>query len=136
MAEIEWFQSYKALNYHSDIVLRTPSCTSGERIFLAGFRVPIDSFNSIMDTAYPEYGRTIPDCIEDLRRNALRNILAINNVCSLNGLFGLKSYASMNNNQNHNSGQLWVARTVNNCDLVEMPLSVTDSLFMLTLWDL
>ena len=87
MAEIEWFQRYKALNYHSDIVLRTP--------ILAGFKVPVDSFNSIMGIAYPEYGRIIPDCIEDLRRNALRNILAMSNVRSLNGLFGLKSCASI-----------------------------------------
>ena len=36
----------------------------------------------------------------------------------------------MNNDQNHNSGQLWAARTVNNYDLGEMPLFVTDLLFM------
>jgi len=99
-------------------VLRTPTFTSGERILLAGFKVPFDSFNSIRGIAYPEYGRMIPDCIEDLCRNALRNILAINNDRSLNSLFGLKSCVSVNNDQNHNSGQLWAVCTVNNCDLV------------------
>ena len=105
MAEIEWFQRYKHFNYHNERVLRTPSLTSRERILLAGFRIPIDSFNSIMGIVYPEYGRKIPDCIGDLRRNAFRNILAISNVSSLNGFFGLKSIASMNNDENHNSGQ-------------------------------
>ena len=83
-----------------------------------------------MGVAYPEYGRKNPDCIKDLRRNADRNILAINNVSSLNGMFGLNSCASMNNDLNHNSGQLWAVRTVNNCDLVKMPKSVTELLFM------
>ena len=127
---MEWFQSYKTRNHHDDIVLKTPSFSSGERILLAGVRVPDEFFSNIMDIAYPDYGRVIPDCIEDLRRNAYRNILAINNVSSLNGLFGLKSCVSMNYNQNHFFGQLWAARTVNNCDLVELPVSVTDLLFI------
>jgi hypothetical protein len=36
----------------------------------------------------------------------------------------------MNYNQNLFFGQLWAARTVNNCDLVELPVSVTDLLFI------
>ena len=59
MAEIEWSQRHKALNYHSDIVLRTSTFTSGENILLAGLKVPFDSFDSIMGIAYPEYGRII-----------------------------------------------------------------------------
>ena len=128
MAEIDWFQSNKVLNYHNDIVLRTPTLYSGERIFLAAFRNPIDSFNSIMGIAYPEYGRKIPDCIGDLRLKANRNILATSNMSSLNGLFGIKQCSSMTNDENHNFGQLWAARTVHNCNLVEMPNSVIDLL--------
>ena len=44
--------------------------------------------------------------------------------------FDYQQYSSMTNDENHNFRQLWAARTVNNCDLVEMPLSVTDLLFM------
>ena len=63
MAEMEWFQSYKTRNHHDDIVLKTPSFSSGERILWAGVRVPDEFFTDIMDIAYPDYGRVIPDCI-------------------------------------------------------------------------
>ena len=48
---------------------------------------------------------------------------------SLNGLFGLRRYASNAVLQQDEVLQLWKARTVNNCNLVEMPTSVSNLLY-------
>ena len=66
---------------------------------------------------------------KDLRWDADRIILALKNVRSLNGLFGLQSYSSDTNNQHEEIMQLWYARSFNNCNLIEMPQSVSDQDF-------
>ena len=43
----------------------------------------------MMGIAYQEYEKEIQDLMGDLRLQAMRNILAIKNVRSLNGLYGL-----------------------------------------------
>ena len=47
---------------------------------------------------------------------------------SLNGLFGLQQAFPLANDANIDCGQLWAARTVNNCKLVKMPESVFELL--------
>ena len=74
---INTYQSMKRLNYHSDIVLRTPTLSSGERMLMMANTDPMNSFNSIMSTAYPEHGVKVLDWMEDLRVKANRNILMI-----------------------------------------------------------
>ena len=54
--------------------------------------------------------------------------MAIQKLKSLNGLFGLQRYASNADLQQDEVLQLWKARTVNNCKLVEMPPSVSNLL--------
>ena len=56
--------------------------------------------------------------------------MAIQTVRSLNGLFGLQCYSSNTDINQEETMQLWYARTVNNCNLVEMPLSVSDLLVL------
>ena len=128
MTEHSWYQSMKRLNHHSDIMLRTPTLSSGERMLMMANTDPIDSFNSIMSTVYPEYGRTIPADMKDLRRKAHRNILLIHKVNSVNGLFGLQQLFPKTDDENVDFGQLWATRTANNCKLVEIPTSVFDLL--------
>ena len=53
MAE-EYYQSMKRLNYHNDLVLRTPTLTSGERMLMMANRDPLNSFNYILSIAYPK----------------------------------------------------------------------------------
>ena len=66
--------------------------------------------------------------MRDIRWNAERNILTIQTVRSLNGLFDLQCYSSNTDINQEETMQLWYARTVNNCNLVAMPLSVLDLL--------
>jgi len=132
MSEEGYYQSMKRLNFHSDIVLRTPTFIPGERMLRMANKDPMNSFNCIMNIAYPKNEKKTPDCIEDLRSKANRNILIIHEVESLNGLFGLQQSLPMTDDTNTDSGQLWAARTVNNCNLVELPKSVSE---LLTLGD-
>ena len=122
MSEEGYYQSMKRLNYHSDIVLRTPTLTSGERMLMMANKDPMNSFKCIMDIAYPKHKQKSPDCIEDLRLKANRNILIIHQVKSLNGLFGLQQSFPITDDTNTDFGQLWAARTVNNCNLVNLPI--------------
>ena len=132
MSEEGYYQSMKRLNFHSDIVLRTPTFIPGERMLRMANKDPMNSFNCIMNTAYPKNEKKTPDCIEDLRSKANRNILIIHEVKSLNGLFGLQQSFPMTDDTNTDSGQLWAAQTVNNCNLVDFPNSVSE---LLTLGD-
>ena len=132
MSEEGYYQSMKRLNFHSDIVLRTPTFIPGERMLRMANKDPMNSFNCIMNIAYPKNEKKTPDCIEDLRSKANRNILIIHEVKSLNGLFGLQQSFPMTDDTNTDSGQLWAAWTVNNCNLVDLPKSVSE---LLTLGD-
>ena len=90
MSEEGYYQSMKRINYHNDIVLRTPTLTSGERMLKMANKDPMNSFNCIMNIAHPKPEKKAPDYFEDLRSKANRNILIIHEVKSLNGLFGLQ----------------------------------------------
>ena len=59
--------------------------------------------------------RKIQEIMSDLRWKAERNILAIQKVKSLNGLFGLRCYPFNTDILKDEIVQLWNARTVNNC---------------------
>ena len=61
---------------------------------------PMNSFNCIMNLAYPKNEKKTPDCIEYLRHKANRNILIIHEVKSLNGLFGLQQSFPMTDDTN------------------------------------
>ena len=91
---------------------------------------PVNSFNSIMNTAYPEHGEKVLDCMEDLRLKANRNILKIHEVRSLNGLFRLQQSFPMTGDVNVDFRQFWAARAVNNYHLVELPKPVSELLTM------
>ena len=83
----------------------------------------------IIEFDYPECEKDILEIMKDLRWNAEKNIWAIQKVRSLNGLFGLRRYASNADIQQDEVLQLWKARTVNNCNPVEMPTSISNLLF-------
>ena len=70
--------------------------------------------------------------MDDLRQKANRNISIIHRVGSLNGLFGLQQAFPTTDDTDIDCGQLWAARTVNNCNLVNLPESVSE---LLTLGD-
>ena len=59
----------------------------------------------------------IEDIMKNLRLNVIRNILPIQKVKSLNGLFGLRCYSFNADIPQDEIVQLWNARTVNNCNL-------------------
>ena len=83
---------------------------------------------SILEFEYPDFEKDCQEVMRDLRCKAERNILAIQKVKSLNGLFGLRCYSFNADIPQGEIVQLWNARTVNNCNLVEMPLTVSNLL--------
>ena len=127
MAE-EYYQSMKRLNYHNDLVLRTPTLTSGERMLMMANRDPLNSFNYILSIAYPKGRKDTTNFMDDLRQKANRNISIIHEVEGLNGLFGLQQTFPKTDETDFDYGQLWAARTVNNCNLVHLPESVSELL--------
>jgi len=131
MAE-EYYQSMKRLNYHNDLVLRTPTLTTGERMLMMANRDPLNSFNYIQSIAYPKVRKETTNCMDDLRQKANRNITILHEVEGLNGLFGLQQTFPTTDETDVDYGQLWAARTVNNCNLVHLPESVSE---LLTLGD-
>ena len=94
MEELDFIQSSRRLNYHDDIILRTPTLSTGERILAVCFKNQINN-GSIIEFKYPDCEKDFQEIMRDLRWQAERNILAIHNVKSLNGLFGLRRFSSM-----------------------------------------
>ena len=84
----------------------------------------------IIEFEYPYGEKTVQDIIRDMHQNAERNILAIQTVKSLPGPFGLQCYSSITDINEKETMQLWYARNVNNCNLIEIPLSVSDHLVL------
>ena len=66
----EYYQSMKKLNYHSDMVLRTPTLTSGERILMMANRDPMNSFNYILSVANPKGKKDTNNCLDELRQKS------------------------------------------------------------------
>ena len=119
-----FIQSSRRRNYHDDIVLRTPTISTGERILAVCFKKQTNS-DSILEFEYPDCEKDFQVILRDLRCQAERNILAIQTVKSLNGLFGLQCFSFDTDTPRNEMLQLWNARTVNNCSLVEMPETVS-----------
>ena len=90
----EYYQSMKKLNYHSDMVLRTPTLTSGERILMMANRDPMNSFNYILRVANPKGKKDTNNCLDELHQKASRNISIFHEVEGLNGLFGPQTIIS------------------------------------------
>ena len=111
MSVYEFMQSTKRINYHDDIVLRTPTISIGERMLIFGFKNTVNTNDSILEFEYPECEKEFQDIMKDLYWNAKRIILAIKNVRSLNGLFGLQCYSSDTNNQHEEIMHLWHSRS-------------------------
>ena len=84
----------------------------------------------IIEFEYPYGEKTVQDIIRDMHRNAERNILAIQTVKSLPGPFGLQCYSSITDINEKETMQSWYARNVKNCNLIEIPLSVSDHLVL------
>ena len=87
-----FIQSSRRRNYHDDIVLRTPTISTGERILAVCFKKQTNS-DSILEFEYPDCEKDFQVILRDLRCQAERNILAIQTVKSLNGLFGLQCFS-------------------------------------------
>ena len=86
--QTEVIQSSRRLNYHDDIVLRTPTQSTGERLIAVCFKNQPNN-DSILEFEYPKHEKDFQEILRNLRWQAERNILAIQTVRSLNGLFGL-----------------------------------------------
>ena len=78
-----------------------------------------------MQIIRPEFGSIIPDILNDLKRNADRNIFTIKTVPGRNGLFGLQFDGGNRIEHNNDTVQFWYAKTENNCNIVKLPASVT-----------
>ena len=83
-------QSYKRMNYHDDIILRTPTVSIGERLLDVLLKNHYFNGNSIIEFKYPNCEKDIQDIMKDLRLNADRNILAIQTERSLNDLIDVQ----------------------------------------------
>ena len=85
MEELDFIQSLRRLNYHDDIILRTPTLSTGERLLAVCFKNQTNN-SSILEFEYPNCEKDFQEVMKDLRWKAERNILAIQKVKSLNGL--------------------------------------------------
>ena len=81
--------------------------------------------NSILEVKYPICEKDIQDIMKDLRLNADRNILAIQTERRLNDLIGVQCEPSNTESNQEESMQSWHTRRVSNCNLVELPQSVS-----------
>ena len=107
-------QSYKRINFHDDIVLRTPTVSLGEHMLDVFFKNQSFHGSSILEFEYPNCEKGIQDCMKDLRLNAERNILAIQTERSLNNLSGVQCYSSSTYFSQEEIMQSWYTRTVSN----------------------
>ena len=121
-------QSSRRLNYHDDIVLRTPTQSTGERLIAVCFKNQPNT-DSILEFEYPKHEKDFQEILRNLRWQAERNILAIQTVRSLNGLFGLRCFSFNTVTQRNEMLQSSNIVTVHKCSLVEMPETVSHLLF-------
>ena len=128
MDQFSFMQSCRRINYHDDIVLRTPTISFGERLLDVFMKDQSFDGNSILEVKYPKCEKDIQDIMEELRMNADRNILAIHTERRLNDLISVqRNLSNIESNQETNM-QSWYNRTVSNCNLIELPYSVSDLL--------
>ena len=126
--QTEVIQSSRRLNYHDDIVLRTPTQSTGERLIAVCFKNQPNT-DSILEFEYPKHEKDFQEILRNLRWQAERNILAIQTVRSLNGLFGLRCFSFNTVTQRNEMLQSSNIVTVHKCSLVEMPETVSHLLF-------
>ena len=89
-----------------DIVLRTVTVSISERMSISGFKNTVNTVDRILEFQYAKCKKEFQDIMKDLCWNTKRNTLAIKNVRSLNGLFGVQCYSSDSNNQHEEIMQL------------------------------
>ena len=77
MEQFKFMQSRKRINYHDDIILRTPTVSIGERMLDVYFKNQSFNGNSILEVKYPICEKDIQGILRDVRLNTDRNILAI-----------------------------------------------------------
>ena len=128
MDQFSFMQSCRRINYHDDIVLRTPTISFGERLLDVFMKDQSFDGNSILEVKYPKCEKDIQDIMEELRMNADRNILAIHTERRLNDLISVQRALSNTESNQETNMQSWHTRTVSNCNLIELPHSVTDLL--------
>ena len=128
MDQFSFMQSCRRINYHDDIVLRTPTISFGERLLDVFMKDQSFDGNSILEVKYPKCEKDIQDIMEELRMNADRNILAIHTERRLNDLISVQRTLSNTASIQRTNIHSWHTRTVKNCNLIELPLSVTDLL--------
>ena len=120
MEQFKFMQSCKRINYHDDIVLRTPTVSIGERMLDVYFKNQSFNANSFLEIKYPICKKDIQGILRDLRLNADRNILAIQTARRLNDLIGVQCYPSNTDSSQDDIMQSWRTRTVSNCNLVDI----------------
>ena len=94
MEQFKFMQSCKRINYHDDIILRTPTVVFGEHMLDVYFKNQSFNGNSILEVKYPICEKDIQRNLRDLRLNADRNILAIQTERRLNDLISVHCYPS------------------------------------------
>ena len=94
MEEYAFIQSCRKLNYHNDIILRTPTLSTGERMLSMCFKNSKDN-SRILEFDSPKCDKDIIEIMKELCWFAERNVLAIQKVRSLNGLFGCNAMVLM-----------------------------------------
>ena len=93
MEELGFIQSLRSLNYHDNIILRTPTLSTGERLLAVCFKNQTKNNGSILEFEHPDCKKDSQEIMSDIHWNAERKILAIQKMKSLNGLFGLQCYS-------------------------------------------
>ena len=71
MEEYTFIQSCRKLNYHDDIILRTPTLSTGERMLSMCFKNSKDN-SRILEFDHPECEKDILEIMKDFRWNAER----------------------------------------------------------------
>ena len=126
MEQFKFMQSRKRINYHDDIILRTPTVSIGERMLDVYFKNQSFNGSSILEVKYPICEKDIHGILKDLCLNADKQILAIQTERRLNDLISVQCYPSNTDSSQEDIMQSWHTRTVSNCNLVEMPHSVSN----------
>ena len=66
MDQFSFMQSCRRINYHDDIVLRTPTITFGESLLDVFLKDQSFDGNSILEVKYPKCEKDIQDIMEEL----------------------------------------------------------------------
>ena len=121
MDQFSFMQSCRRINYHDDIVLRTPTISFGEKLLDVFMKDQSFDGSSILEVKYPKCQKDIQDIMEELRMNTDRNILAIHTERRLNDLISVQHNLSNTESNQETNMQSWHNRTVSNCNLIELP---------------